>query len=83
MLMDDEFGPAYASTLARDHVLGALGGATAQQAIEAGEPPRAVWAALCDDFDVPESRRLGKPDRAAPGARAAPGRRPASGRGGR
>lgn len=79
ILMDDEFGSAYADTLARDHVLGALGGCTAQQALDSGEPPRAVWAALCDDFDVPESRRLGKPERAAPGARAQSARRPGPG----
>lgn len=58
-LMNDEFGPTYAGTLARDHVLGSLGNRTVQQALEDGEPPRAVWLALCDDMDVPESRRLG------------------------
>lgn len=70
--MDDEFGTAYAGTLARDHVLGALGGQTSQQALAAGEAPRAVWAALCDDFDVPESRRLGQPERPAPGLAESP-----------
>lgn len=72
--MDDEFGPAYAGSLARDHVLGALGGRTAQAALEAGEPPRSVWTALCDDFDVPESRRLGLPERPAHGMNGRPTR---------
>jgi hypothetical protein len=59
-LMDDEFGAGYARSLARDHVLGALGNKTAGQALESGVGPREVWFALCDDMDVPASRRLGK-----------------------
>lgn len=78
--MDDEFGPAYASTLARDHVLGALDNRTVRQAIDDGERPRDVWLALCDDMDVPEARRLGRDNRAAPGAQGAEGAGP--GRGG-
>jgi hypothetical protein len=57
--MNDEFGAGYAGSLARDHVIGALGNRTVLQALEEGEPPRTVWLALCDDMDVPESRRLG------------------------
>jgi hypothetical protein len=57
--MNDEFGESYASSLARDHVIGGLGNRTVLQALEDGEPPRTVWRALCDDMDVPESRRLG------------------------
>ncbi|MDN5767188.1 MAG: DUF3046 domain-containing protein [Humibacillus sp.] len=72
MLMNDEFGSAYANSLARDHVLGALGNRTASQALNDGERPRDVWTALCDDMDVPLSRRLGADDRAAPGAAAGP-----------
>lgn len=59
-LMNDEFGPTYAGSLARDHVIGSLGNRTVLQALEAGEAPRTVWLALCDDLDVPQSRRLGK-----------------------
>ncbi|KRE53902.1 DUF3046 domain-containing protein [Phycicoccus sp. Soil748] len=58
-LMNDEFGEAYASSLARHHVLGVLGDRSPLEAIEAGESPRVVWAAICDAMDVPESRRLG------------------------
>jgi len=58
-LMNDEFGESYASSLARGHVLHALGDVTVLEALEAGESPRTVWWALCDDMDVPESRRLG------------------------
>ena len=67
-LMDDEFGQAYAGSLARDHVLGALGDRTALQAIADGVPPRDVWEALCDDMDVPPEHRLGRDDRVARGA---------------
>ena len=59
-LMDDEFGPAYARSLARDHVLGALGNRTALEALESGVKPREAWLALCADMDVPPERRLGK-----------------------
>jgi hypothetical protein len=59
-LMDDEFGAAYAHSLARDHVLSALGNRTPQQALESGTEPREAWLALCVDMDVPVKRRLGK-----------------------
>jgi Protein of unknown function (DUF3046) len=58
-LMNDEFGEAYAGSLARRHVLSALGDRTVLEALDAGESPRTVWRTLCDDMDVPESRRLG------------------------
>lgn len=61
--MDDEFGEAYAASLARDHVIGVLGNRTTVEALDAGIPPRQVWVALCEDMDVPESRRLGRDDR--------------------
>ncbi len=58
-LMGDEFGPAYSRTLAADHVVAGLGHRTAEQALTDGEEPRAVWTALCDEFDVPVGRRWG------------------------
>ena len=62
-LMDDEFGPAYSRSLARDHTLLALGDRTADEALEAGIPARAVWEAVCDAMDVPAERRLGRDPR--------------------
>jgi hypothetical protein len=56
-LMEDEFGPVRAASLARDHVFADLGGRTVEQALEAGIDPRTVWRAVCDAFDVPVSRR--------------------------
>ncbi|PKW28146.1 DUF3046 domain-containing protein [Phycicoccus duodecadis] len=58
-LMAGEFGAAYAPTLARSHVLSALGGRTPDEALRSGMSPREVWDALCEDQDVPESRRHG------------------------
>ena len=57
--VEDEFGAAYGRVVTRDLVLGDVGGLTAEQAIKAGVPPRAIWLALCDASDVPESRRYG------------------------
>ena len=59
VLMNDEFGEGYASSLAQHLVLGVLGERTVVQALEAGESPRRVWLALCDAMDVPENRRHG------------------------
>lgn len=56
------FGPLRASSVAIDHVFRVLGERTADQALAAGIPPREVWFAVCDDFDVDESLRWGLPD---------------------
>lgn len=61
-LMQGEFGAAYASTLAREHVVSALGERTAEQALAAGLDPRDVWLALCADLQVPQERWLGRDD---------------------
>ncbi|GAA0526941.1 Protein of unknown function (DUF3046) [Saccharopolyspora erythraea NRRL 2338] len=55
--MADEFGPTRAEMLAQDHVLSSLGGRTADEALEAGMPPKEVWTAVCDAFEVPPERR--------------------------
>jgi hypothetical protein len=57
VLMEDEFGPIRAASLARDYVFADLGGRTVQEALEAGVDPREVWRAVCDAYDVPSSRR--------------------------
>jgi hypothetical protein len=67
-LMNDEFGESYAGSLARDHVLGALGNRTLLEAIRDGVPPRDVWEAVCDDMDVSPAHRLGRDTRVARGA---------------
>jgi hypothetical protein len=55
--MNEQFGAARADTVARDHSIGALGGRTAVQAIDAGLPVRQVWLAVCDAYDVPRRER--------------------------
>jgi hypothetical protein len=59
-LLADEFGAAHAATIRQDHVLAALGGQTADQALRRGISPRIIWEAICADFDVPSQRRLGR-----------------------
>lgn len=55
-LIRGQFGPVRGSSLLVDHVLSALAGRTAVQAIEDGVDPRDVWRALCADFDVPKDQ---------------------------
>ncbi|STC67973.1 Protein of uncharacterised function (DUF3046) [Corynebacterium pilosum] len=57
-LIEDEFGSAQGEWIVHSHVISALGG-TAEELIEGGMDPRRAWLGLCDDFDVPEERRLG------------------------
>jgi Protein of unknown function (DUF3046) len=59
-LVEDEFGSGYGRTLIRDQVLIGLRHRTGAQALEAGEEPRDVWVALCEEMDVPPDRRWGK-----------------------
>ena len=59
-LMRDEFGDAYGGMVASSHSLAALGERSAAEAIRDGVPPRQVWDAICDAFDVPPQRRLGR-----------------------
>ena len=55
--MEDHFGAGYARSVARDHVIARLGGRTVDQAIEAGEPAKQVWRAVCEEFQVPARSR--------------------------
>lgn len=57
--MTDEFGESSADTLARGHVVQALGDRTVAAALDDGVPARVVWEALCEDVGIPEERRLG------------------------
>ena len=62
-LVDDQFGSAQGRALVRDHIVGTLAHRTAEQAIAAGEDPRDVWFALCDDLQVPADQRWGRDER--------------------
>lgn len=55
--MADHFGPVYADSFARDHVMSELGGRTVHQALDAGWNAKDVWRGVCRAMEVPESRR--------------------------
>lgn len=60
-LVTDEFGDAKGSWILHSHVLEGLGD-TAGNLLDGGVDPRRIWRGLCDDFSVPEERRLGRDD---------------------
>jgi hypothetical protein len=55
--MREQFGEVYAESVAKDQVLGALGGRTVNQALADGEDAKIVWRAVVETFDVPERLR--------------------------
>lgn len=55
----DEVLGAHGRVLVRDLVLLDLDGRTAEEALAAGVPPRAVWLALAREADVPRDRWYG------------------------
>ncbi|MBI3688339.1 MAG: DUF3046 domain-containing protein [Actinobacteria bacterium] len=55
--MREQFGAGYAESLAKDQVLAQLGGRTITEALEAGEPVRQVWRAVCEAFEVQARHR--------------------------
>lgn len=57
-LVVDEFGESKGAWISHSHVLSELNG-TPDELIERGVGPRRVWIGLCNDFDVPQERRLG------------------------
>lgn len=65
-----EFGASYGRVLVNDLVLEAMSGLTAQEALDAGVPPRDVWFALCEATDVPRDRWHGR-DKPRPSVAAA------------
>jgi hypothetical protein len=56
-LADHVFGRTLATTFTQELSLARLDHRTPAQAIAQGEDVRAVWTALCDEMDVPESQR--------------------------
>ena len=66
--MEDALGSAYSESWARQFVMSELGGRTAQDALDAGVPPKQVWAAVWRALDLPASEvRLPHSDLAALG----------------
>ncbi len=58
-LMDDEFGPGYSRSVARDQTLPTLRGHTVETALADGVQPREVWQAVCVAMSVPPERHWG------------------------
>ncbi len=65
-LLEEIFGRSYGRSLARDQQLTVLENMSVVQALEAGVEPRTVWNVLCDQMDVPDSKRWGKDHNAPP-----------------
>ena len=55
--MREQFGDAYAASVAKDYALAGLGGRTVDQAMAEGIDPKAVWRAVCEAFAIPEKPR--------------------------
>lgn len=55
--MDRALGPASAGTWAEMFVMAELGSRTAKEALDAGVPPKQVWAAVHAALGLPESER--------------------------
>ena len=55
--MEGALGAAYAPVWADQHVLADLGGRTVRQALDAGVPPKQVWAAVWSALDLPARER--------------------------
>lgn len=55
--MNQQFGEAYAESVAKDYIMSELGGRTIDQALADGESAKRVWQAVCATFDVPDRLR--------------------------
>lgn len=55
--MESALGPAYAQAWAEQFVIGELGERTVVEALDAGEPPKSVWAAVWRTLELPPSER--------------------------
>ena len=55
--MREQFGDAYAESVAKDFVLSPLGDRTVNKALADGEDAKVVWRAVTETFNVPERLR--------------------------
>jgi len=62
-LVEEVLGSAHGRELVTTLVVGALDNRTPQAALDDGIEPRAVWHAMCDELDIPESQRWGADSR--------------------
>ena len=55
--MESALGPAYAHSWAHQQVMAALGGRTVEEALAAGESPKAVWRVVWESLGLPATER--------------------------
>jgi hypothetical protein len=55
--MREQFGEAYAESVAKDFVLSGLGDRTVNRALADGEDAKVVWRAVSETFNVPDRLR--------------------------
>jgi hypothetical protein len=55
--MREQFGDAYAESVAKDFVLAGLGDRTVSKALADGEDAKVVWRAVTEQFKVPDRLR--------------------------
>lgn len=55
--MEDALGPAYARPWADSQVIGALGGRTVLEALDAGLSPKEIWREVWRVLDLPPTLR--------------------------
>jgi Protein of unknown function (DUF3046) len=55
--MREQFGDGYAESVAKDYVLGGLGGRTVNKALADGEDAKVVWRAVSEHFKVADRLR--------------------------
>ena len=55
--MQEALGASYARSWASSIVIGELGSRTAQEAIDAGVPPKEVWLAVWRTLELPVSQK--------------------------
>lgn len=55
--LEQALGTAYYRSWASQHVMSALGGRTATEALDAGVPPKQVWAAVWEALELPARER--------------------------
>jgi hypothetical protein len=55
--MREQFGDAYAESVAKDFVISRLDDRTASKALADGVDPKTVWRAVSETFNVPDRLR--------------------------
>ena len=55
--MREQFGNAYADSVAKDHVFAKLDSRTVNQALADGVDAKTIWRVVSDEFDVPQHLR--------------------------